>query len=145
MPKQSTWDLDFWINGEPASLKNQRRIVRRGKKLLSIKSAKAMKYWDSFVHQIPPGIEMLEGDLYIHVDVYYASRRPDLSCLDIIKDILQGHAYENDRQIKAESAVWNLDRSTPRTRIRIRRMPSSGCTERYSEMLSGTLELKSST
>lgn len=136
------WGYDITVLGEPASSKNQRRIVglKYGKPRL-IKSGKALNYWDHFKSFALPLDKKLEGDLYIHVDAYYASRRPDLSCLEIIKDVLQGIAYENDRQIKMESAVWNLDRSLPHVRVRIREIGSRECTETYSSLLSTTLDL----
>lgn len=136
------WDYDVTVAGEPASSKNQRRIVgmKSGKPRL-IKSAKALGYWDLLKGKITPLDNKLEGDLYIHVDAYYASRRPDLSCLEIIKDVLQELVYENDRQIKMESSVWNLDRQNPRVRIRIRVIGSAGCTETYSSLLCETLDL----
>tara|TARA_Y100000310_G_scaffold287505_1_gene312463 strand:+ start:127 stop:534 length:408 start_codon:yes stop_codon:yes gene_type:complete len=113
------WYYDFVVLGEPASAKNQRRIVSiRGSPRI-IKSAKALSYAKTFVQQIPGG-ELLEGDVALLVDVFYASRRPDLSCLDLIMDLLQGKIYANDRQVKANQSLWNLDRENPRTRIRAR-------------------------
>lgn len=136
------WDYDVIIHGEPASSKNQRRIVGlKNRQPRLIKSAKALGYAESFRRQCKRIDPMLDGDLYIHIDAYYASRRPDLSCLEIIKDLLQGYAYENDRQIKMESSVWNLSKEEPRVRVRIRRIVSAGCTETYSSTLCGMLDL----
>lgn len=136
------WDYDCVVPGEPASSKNQRRIVRaRSGSPRLIKSAKALAYWDAIKLSAPILDPMLQGDLYVHIDAYYASRRPDLSCLEIIKDALQGVAYPNDRQVKMESAVWNLNRSQPHVRIRIREIGSSGCIETYSSLLCATLDL----
>ena len=68
---------DVVILGEPASAKNQRRIVKiRGQTRL-IKSSKALKYTKSFKDQAPVLDPLLEGDLSLRVDVWYASRRPD--------------------------------------------------------------------
>lgn len=118
------------ILGEPASAKNQRRIVKIHGKMRLIKSAKALAYAKSFKAQAPVLDPLIEGDLSLRVDVWYASRRPDLACLDLIQDLLQDVAYPNDRQVKASASFWNLDRENPRVRIRLKRikLDSSGGT-----------------
>ena len=107
------------IIGEPASAKNQRRIVQFGGKPRLIKSKKALDYCHRFEAQCPVLDKLMTEDVSLRVDVYYASRRPDLSCMDLIMDLLQGHCYENDRQVKASMSVWNLDRENPRCLIRV--------------------------
>jgi len=118
----SDWDLDFWILGEPASAKNQRRIVKVHGKPRIIKSEKALNYKRLFDEQCPVLDELITEDVSIIVDAYYASRRPDLACMDLIMDLLQGKIYENDRQVKASCSLWNLDKENPRVRIRLKRM-----------------------
>ncbi len=118
-----TWDADFVVLGEPASAKNQRRIVLVRKKPRVIKSAKALAYAKSFDTQCPRLTPALEGAVALRLDVYYASRRPDLACIDLIQDLLQGHIYLNDRQVKASMSLWNLDRENPRVRVRVREIP----------------------
>jgi Holliday junction resolvase RusA-like endonuclease len=110
---------DFWIYGEPASAKNQRRIVRVGNTPRIIKSKKALDYAASFASQCGVLDPLIEGDVALRMDCWYASRRPDLSCADLIMDLLQGKCYKNDRQVKAVMSVWNLDREEPRCRIRL--------------------------
>jgi hypothetical protein len=116
------WDFDQEILGEPASAKNQRRIVRVHGQPRIIKSAKALAYAKSFQEQAIPLDPLLEGDIAVLIDVYYRSRRPDLAAMDLVMDLLQGIAYKNDRQVKASQSLWNLDKENPRTRIRIRRL-----------------------
>jgi len=116
------WDVDFWVAGEPASAKNQRRIVSVGGKPRLIKSAKALAYCKEFQRQSPSGLELIDGDVAVRCDVWYASRRPDLSCMDLLMDLLQGVAYKNDRSVRASMSLWNLDRENPRTRIRVRKI-----------------------
>ena len=116
------WDLEFWIQGEPASAKNQRRIVFVQKKPRIIKSAKALAYQKTFLEQCPLLDQLLGGDLALSLDVFYASRRPDLAAMDLIMDLLQGQIYRNDRQVKASQSLWNLDKENPRVRIRIREL-----------------------
>ena len=116
---------DFWIKGEPASAKNQRRIVRVGGSPRIIKSKKALDYAKSFAIQCEAMDPLIEGDVALRIDVWYASRRPDLACGDLIMDLLQDKCYLNDRQVKAVMCVWNLDRENPRCRIRLREMDGS--------------------
>ena len=135
------WDFDFWIQGEPASAKNQRRIVRVHGKPRIIKSAKALAYKKSFDEQCPVLDEPITEDVAILIDAYYASRRPDLACMDLIMDLLQGKIYQNDRQVKASCSVWNLDRDNPRVRIRLRKMTVDASTGMSSYKLSEILGL----
>ena len=117
------WDYDEWILGEPASAKNQRRIVSIRSTPRLIKSKKALDYCKSFALQAKPINPLIKTDVSIMIDAYYASRRPDLACLDIIMDLLQGVVYQNDRQVKATQCLWNLDRENPRVRVRVREIP----------------------
>ena len=112
-------EVDFVILGEPASAKNQRRIVRIRDTPRLIKSAKALSYAKSFGLQCPT-VPLIEGDVSLLCDIFYASRRPDLAAMDLIQDLLQGRVYANDRQVKASQSLWNLDRDNPRVRIRVR-------------------------
>ena len=118
----SDWDLDVTIDGEPASAKNQRRIVKINNMPRLIKSKKALDYCRSFAGQFPKQKQLLEGDVALRLDIWYASRRPDLAAQDLIMDLLQDLAYKNDRQVKAVMSVWNLDKECPRVRIRLRQI-----------------------
>lgn len=112
----------YEIEGEPASKANSRRIVMRGNKPASIKSAKALHYADAFRAQLPPDPVPYLGNVKIEVDVWYASRRPDLD-ISLILDLLQGHAYANDRQVREQHARWHLDPERPRCVILITALP----------------------
>ena len=142
------WDVDFWVAGEPASAKNQRRIVTIGGKPRLIKSAKALAYCETFEKQCTGKIELIDGDVALRLDVWYASRRPDLACMDIIMDLLQGVAYANDRAVKASMSLWNLDRENPRVRVRVRKISedtsdSSGVSSYSQSQIWGTPEEQS--
>jgi len=113
------WIWDYVILGQPASKANSRQMVRFGSLSRSIKSKKARDYCQHFAAQCADKIQILEGDVALLVDVFYSSRRPDLACLDLIQDCLQGIAYHNDRQVKAHAANWHLDKHEPRARIRV--------------------------
>lgn len=131
------YEHDFIILGEPASAKNQRRIVRFGKMMRLIKSEKALKYSNSFHEQCDTLDHLIENDVAIRIDVWYASRRPDLACVDLIQDLLEGHFYANDRQVKISSSVRNLDKDNPRVRVRIRDLASKR--DNYSDLKSEEL------
>jgi hypothetical protein len=107
----------YVIFGEPASKANSRRIVRRGRRLLSIKSEKALSYADHFrVQAAELDLAPLEGDVCVIMDIFYASRRPDLD-ESLILDLMQGVSYANDRQVKEKHIHWHLDRDFPRCHI----------------------------
>lgn len=107
------------ILGEPASKANSRKIVLFGKRPAVIKSDKARAYCSVFREQAPRLEALLTGDLSIRLLIVYKSRRPDLD-ESLILDLLQGVAYENDRQIKAKTVIWGLDPDCPRCEIEIR-------------------------
>lgn len=116
--------LDFVILGEPASVKNSRRIVSFGGKPRVIKSKKALDYAKAFALQCPQLKPLLEGDVQVEIDIWYASRRPDL-CGALILDEMQGRIYANDRQVKQQLFRWHLDRENPRSRIQVRPLHTS--------------------
>jgi Holliday junction resolvase RusA-like endonuclease len=110
------------IFGEPASKANSRRVVRFGNTSRLIKSAKALSYSDMFRDQWGEPSELMTGDLRVTLHIYYASRRPDLD-ESLILDLMQGLAYENDRQVKERHTYWGLDRENPRSVILIESIP----------------------
>lgn len=111
------------IQGEPASAKNQRRIIKIHGSPRIIKSKKALDYSKAFNEQCPSMESPYDCDVSLWVNVWYASRRPDLACIDLVQDLLQGHAYNNDRQVKASMALWGLDKGNPRCEIIVRPLP----------------------
>lgn len=114
-PPSDGWYVSL-VKGEIASKSNSRRLVTAGGKPRFIKSDKAREYeerWGFFAKKRSP---LFEDDVILAVRVYYQSRRPDLD-ITHLKDLLQGYAYENDRQVKIEFPVWALDRKNPRVEI----------------------------
>lgn len=83
-----------------------------------IKSEKALSYCDAFKRQARSPGYVLDGDVIVHITIYYASRRPDLD-ESLILDLLQGVAYENDRQVKEKHIYWGLDKENPRCEIKV--------------------------
>lgn len=117
------WDYDCWVAGEPASAKNQRRIVLLHNKPRIIKSAKALAYARGFAAQARRVDPLITGDVALRIDAFYASRRPDLACMDLVQDLLQQIVIANDRQVKATECYWNLDKNNPRIRVRLKLLP----------------------
>ena len=107
----------FTIIGEPASKANSRRLVKIKNRPAFTKSSKALAYEKMFKAQCP-NLEdvMLEGDLWVDIKIYYATRRPDLD-ESVILDCMQGLIYANDRQVKEKHIYWGLDRENPRSEI----------------------------
>ena len=109
------------LHGEPASKANSRRLVTiRGQARL-IKSQKALDYVAAVKRTYPPLSPLLEGDLRMTADVYYASRRPDLD-VSLILDALQDIVYRNDRQVREMHLYHHLDRANPRAEITLEEM-----------------------
>ena len=108
----------FSMLGEPASKANSRRAVIIGGKIRFIKSSKALNYSHTFKQQLTGAGEKWEEDVAVEITIYYASRRPDLD-ESLILDLLQGHAYRNDRQVKEKHIFWKLDKKNPRAEIKI--------------------------
>jgi Holliday junction resolvase RusA-like endonuclease len=117
------------ILGEPASMKNSRRLVKFANKPAFIKSKKALSFAKSALLQIPDSAkQMLAGDICFKAHIFYASRRPDLD-ESLIIDVLQAKVdkgnlirrgvYLNDRQIKEKHVFWGLDKTNPRVEIEI--------------------------
>jgi Holliday junction resolvase RusA-like endonuclease len=119
--------LSFKIFGEPASKANSRRIVRYRGMSRMIKSEKALGYVEVFKRQVDNSSgEPLEGDVSVTMTIWYASRRPDLD-ESLILDLLQGHAYLNDRQVKEKHIYWGgVDKENPRTEILVEHRAVAG-------------------
>ena len=113
--------VTFVILGEPASKANSRKLVinpRTGKTMF-IKSQKARTYVKTFQQQCPVLDTLLTGDLSAEINIFYASRRPDLDEA-VILDCMQECIYANDRQVKEKHIYWGLDKNEPRSEITIR-------------------------
>ena len=109
--------IRFEILGEPASKSNSRMLVTINKRPAFIKSKKARDYVKAFQLQCMNLEEnMLEGDLWVDMKIFYGSRRPDLD-ESVILDAMQGYIYKNDRQVKEKWIKWGLDRENPRSQI----------------------------
>ena len=115
--------LSLIIYGEPASKSNSRRLVSIRGRPAVIKSSKALAYAKMFKQQCVRK-KLLEGDVAVHMTIYYASRRPDLD-ESLILDLLQDVAYTNDRQVKEKHIYWDLDKINPRCEIKVEKIKDS--------------------
>ena len=112
--------ISFTILGEPASKSNSRRLVTiRGRPAI-IKSKKANDYTDSAILQIPSlARQGIDVPVRVAIEIYYASRRPDLDA-SVIFDVLQkAGVIKNDRLIHEQHLRWNLDRLSPRGEVEV--------------------------
>lgn len=110
--------VEFVVYGEPASKANSRMLVHLNGRPAFIKSSKARGYERDFKMQCKKLDQLLEGDLVVHIKIYYATRRPDLD-ESVILDCMQGFIYENDRQVKEKHIYHALDKANPRAEIRV--------------------------
>ena len=111
----------FVIHGEPASKANSRKIVQIRGRPVSIKSDKARRYVKEFACQCEKIEELFTAEVCVEMLIYYSTRRPDLD-ESLILDCMQGVIYENDRQVREKHIYWGLDKSNPRTIIRVSAM-----------------------
>lgn len=127
-------EIKFTILGEPASKANSRRLVKSGSRPAIIKSSKALDYEKTALIQIPGYAKMMfECDLSITINVFYASRRPDLDC-SVLFDLLQARfevvngvcecvrkgVYLNDRALKEMHLYHHIDKANPRAEIALK-------------------------
>ena len=123
-PDKIVWVIEFKTRGEPASKANSRRLVAIGGKPRFIKSKKGLSFVQSFTTQCPILDPLLDGDLLVAIEIYYASRRPDLD-ESLILDAMENRIYKNDRQVKEKHIYWNLSRDDPHIKIKIAKIDLS--------------------
>ena len=134
--------IEFTIYGEAASKANSRQIVKRGAKMVSIKSDKALAFEDDALRQIPPAARrQITGPVRVTLRMFYATERPDLDeslVLDVLQDrygtikaglgdkgkrvLVQSGVYQNDRQVREKHVYHGIDRLNPRVEVRIEPM-----------------------
>ena len=128
--------IKILIYGQCASKSNSRRIVMRGRKPISIKSASAFEFAQAFEQQCPQFDEPMTGDLKLDCTIYYRSRRSDLDDT-LVCDLLQKcGVIKNDRQIQHKVLRCGIDKHRPRVEITLTHMgeedyPKSGFIQAY--------------
>jgi hypothetical protein len=116
----------FTVLGEPGRKSNGRRIIRGKNGPMIIKSAKAMKYGDGFLKQVPDhaklGIGSVKEPLALWAHIYYASNRPDISS-ELLQDLLEkAGVVANDRWFKQIFLFGAIDKDNPRSDLRVYRI-----------------------
>jgi Holliday junction resolvase RusA-like endonuclease len=108
------------ILGEPASKANARRLVTIRGRPAFIKSAKAIAYAKAAQWQLEAAkIQAIHlGPVSVSMRIFYASQRPDLDA-SVVLDVLQGYAYENDRQVRELHLYHAIDKANPRAEIAV--------------------------
>ncbi len=94
-----------------------------------IKSKAARRWVADAIKQIPASAKLRVGSakrpLMITCDVFYATRRPDLS-IELIKDMLEkAGVVSDDRHIYQEHNYKHFDKLNPRVHIVIEPLPTS--------------------
>lgn len=102
---------------------NSRQIVRSKKtgKPMVIKSKKALAYCLDFAIQMLQykPYPCLEGDVELKVDIFYRTRKNDLS-VELLLDLIQKvKLIKNDRQIRAIHAHGKIDKENPRVEFEL--------------------------
>ncbi|MCM8736613.1 hypothetical protein M5E06_21025 [Azospirillum sp. A1-3] len=133
---QPTWQRGdllarFTIPGEPAAKGNSREIVKFGDKVALRKGNKALDFEAVAALHVTKLPEPYEGDVAVHVRVFYASRRPDLDA-SLVYDALQtrrvkvgaGFILEprlitNDRQVRLKIEEGFVDKARPRVEVAV--------------------------
>ena len=95
--------ISLFIHGQPPRKSNSRRVVRNNGRVRVIKSDQALQWVQDAVKQIPhharQGIGSLERPIRATFNVYYETRRPDLS-VELVLDTLQkAGVISDDRHV----------------------------------------------
>jgi hypothetical protein len=133
---QPTWQRGdllarFVIPGEPAAKGNSREIVKIGGQPRLRKGDKALGFEAIAGLHVTKLPEPYEGDVAVHVRVFYATRRPDLDA-SLVYDALQtrkvkvgsGFVLEprliaNDRQVRLKIEEGFVDKDRPRVEVAV--------------------------
>lgn len=110
------------VYGEACSKANSRRFVRRGSRMVSIKSDKALAFEATSIVQLQAlwkGQEPLIGDLVIHAAIYYPSQRNDLDGSIFFDTLQKAGVVLNDRQLKEMHLYRETDKVNPRVEFLI--------------------------
>jgi len=115
--------IHLWIDGQPPRKSNSRRIVQNKERTRVIKSQKALDWTASALSQIPDdakqGVGSADDPLCITMDIWYESRRPDLSG-ELVLDMLQkAGVISDDRNVYVLHLYKHFDKNAPGVSIQI--------------------------
>jgi len=114
--------LSFTVLGDLPRKSNSRRLFRNrstGRPII-VKSAKALNYEGSFAAQVTSVSKNIfrENDkIMLSAQIYYSSRRPDLSD-ELLCDLLEKTGIiHNDRALVEKHLYKGLDKDNPRVEV----------------------------
>lgn len=109
----------------PPSTNALSRAIVKGKRAVVI-SSKEYRSWKKDAHNwiLIARPECLTGDVRVAMVIYYPDRRRDAdSAIKPALDILQGHAYDNDRQVVEIHARACYGAEDPRVELIVEAAP----------------------
>ena len=114
--------IKLLISGDLMSKSNSRIMTHRNGSPRLIKKQKALEYIDSSILQLKSQLRShrtFTEPVYLHIIVYYSSKRPDLD-ISLIQDILEKvGVYKNDRLVYEIKAYKKFDKNNPRCEIEV--------------------------
>jgi Holliday junction resolvase RusA-like endonuclease len=113
----SNWIVSFWLPGQPPRKSNSRKVVRIRGQTRVIKSAQARAWVERSLLSIPEeaklGLGSAQQPLRILFEVFYETRRPDLS-VELVLDVLErAGVISNDRHVYEYTARKLFSKELP--------------------------------
>jgi Holliday junction resolvase RusA-like endonuclease len=119
----SDWITSFWLPGQPPRKSNSRMVVRNRGRTRVIKSAEARAWTQRALLAIPPDLQLELGSadkpLRILFEVFYESRRPDLSVELVLDALEKADVISNDRHVYEYTAKKLFSRDLPGVLVHI--------------------------
>ncbi len=123
LPETYTLLLSMTIEGQLPRKSNARRVVSRGRggPPMVIKSQEALDYIDSVAKTVTGDQKLKLGSLsqplLIVANVFYTTRRPDLSIELLLDALEQADVLKNDRYVRQQIIGGYVDADRPRTEL----------------------------
>lgn len=124
LPSEYELELHMVIEGQLPRKSNSRKIVSRGRggPPMVIKSAAAREYMDYVAllakqQDIQNELGSLDNQLLLVANVYYTSRRPDLSVELLLDALEKAGVVKNDRYVREQIIGARVDKERPRTEL----------------------------
>lgn len=108
--------MKITIFGEVASKANSRKTVVIKGRPASIKSSKARKFAADAEIQLARYKTPIIVPVKLYIRIFYMTERNDLD-ESLVLDVLQGHCYLNDRQVRERHVYHGIDAKNPRVEI----------------------------
>jgi Holliday junction resolvase RusA-like endonuclease len=120
----SDWITSFWLPGQPPRKSNSRMVVRNRGRLRVIKSPEARGWVRQSISMIGPELRILglgsaDKPLRILFEVYYETRRPDLSVELILDTLEEAGVISNDRHVYEYTARKFFSKDMPGVMVHV--------------------------